>query len=473
MGSNANASETTPLLSAPDHGVQNSNRFPTRIVSFHTLTIKRFLGNQFPFRSARKREAAKLEQIVSLAMCRCYIPIWAYESCYGFCRRAGSVRNSGRPVYNERKDGLLQIGHGLFLIANFLSVFAQTEWQLLLLRFIAGGAGSGPLSIGAGVIGDLWEPEQRGLSIALYTLGPLLGPAIGPIGAAHISANSSWRWIFGVSSIYILATFLLGLCTLRETYLPVITQRKRVATQSNTRPSGPTSENHTAPARTAPDSELKRDLKSIKRGLLRPFSLLWSEPLIQVLAIFTGYLFGLNHLTITTFQSLWKDTYQQDTLRASWNYGFIAIGFVLGSQITGFTNDRIYKPTNKEDGNPEIRVYMMLPASLLVPAGLLLYGWSAERRMHWLIPDIGVTIYAMGLIMSYQCAQAYIIDCYTSNAASSMSALMAVRSVAGFVFPIIAPILFASWGYGLGSTWLAGFAALMGMGLTMLRISRL
>nr|QOV03405.1 SpoF [Hypomontagnella monticulosa] len=366
--------------------------------------------------------------------------------------------------------GLLQIGHGLFMVFNFLSVFAQTGPQLLVLRFLAGGVGSGPLSIGAGIIGDLWAPEERGVSISLYTLGPLLGPAIGPIAAAYISANFSWRWIFGFSSIYILITLILGLFVLQETLLPVITERKRAAFLSKFPQQGLVSDYGTVPVPEIPETEHKKDFKAVRQSLMRPFILLWTQPIIQVLAIFTGYQFGLNHLTITTFQSLWRDVYQQDMLGASWNYIFIAVGFVFGSQATGMLNDRIYKRLDKKNSrsNPELRTYMMLPASLLVPLGLLLYGWSAERHMHWLIPDVGVCIYATGLIMSYQCTQAYIIDCYTSHAASSMSALMIVRSITGFTFPIFAPVLFSVWGYGLGSTWLAGCATIMGLGIPIM-----
>ncbi|KAL7619420.1 hypothetical protein AAE478_009959 [Parahypoxylon ruwenzoriense] len=363
--------------------------------------------------------------------------------------------------------GLLQIGHVLYLIFNTLSIFARTGPQLLLLRFLAGGVGSGPLSIGAGIIGDLWAPEERGISISLYTLGPLLGPAVGPIAAAYISAYFSWRYIFGFSSIYVLITLVLSLCVLQETFLPVITRRKRPPVLDRISQQGQARSYGTAPVSAIPDSEPRTDLNIIFQNLTRPFSLLWTEPIIQAVAVFTGYQFGLNHLTLTTFQSLWRGAYDQDMLRASWNYMSIAIGFVLGSQVTGWLNDRIYKRLNKNNSyrNPELRTYMTLPASLLVPLGLLLYGWSAERHMHWLIPDVGVAIYATGLIMSYQCTQAYIIDCYTSHAASSMSALLIVRSVTGFTFPIFAPALFSAWGYGLGSTWLASCATIMGLAM--------
>lgn len=57
-----------------------------------------------------------------------------------------------------------------------------------------------------------------------------------------------------------------------------------------------------------------------------------------------GYLFGLNHLSITTFESVWTDIYNQTPSRAALNYISIAGGFILGSQITGSLNDRVPHP---------------------------------------------------------------------------------------------------------------------------------
>ncbi|KAK9424302.1 putative SpoF [Seiridium unicorne] len=244
--------------------------------------------------------------------------------------------------------GLLQAGHFLFMIFNILSIFARTTPQLLVLRFLAGGVGSGPLSIGAGIIGDLWAPEERGLSISLYTLGPLLGPAIGPIAAAYISANYSWRYIFGCASLYVFVTLIIGVCVLQETFLPVITQRKQAAAASHRPPAAPTNDDDTTSSIPIADLRPYDSKTTVRQSLMRPFALLWTEPIIQVLAISTGYQFGLNHLTITTFQSLWKDAYGQDTQRASYNYIFIAIGFVFGSQVTGWLNDKVQLPISIE-----------------------------------------------------------------------------------------------------------------------------
>jgi MFS family permease len=47
---------------------------------------------------------------------------------------------------------------------------------LIVFRFLAGVGGSGCLTIGGGVIADLFHPDRRGLASSVYTFGPLFGP---------------------------------------------------------------------------------------------------------------------------------------------------------------------------------------------------------------------------------------------------------------------------------------------------------
>ena len=67
--------------------------------------------------------------------------------------------------------------------------------MLIIFRFLAGIGGSAPLSIGGGVIGDLFDAEHRGQAISIYSLAPLLGPVVGPIAGAWIAEKSTWRWV--------------------------------------------------------------------------------------------------------------------------------------------------------------------------------------------------------------------------------------------------------------------------------------
>lgn len=74
---------------------------------------------------------------------------------------------------------VLQLANLVYLVWNIGCGFAQTKEQMLAFRFLSGLGGSAPLAIGGGVLSDAWLPEQRGKAISIYSLAPLLGPAIG------------------------------------------------------------------------------------------------------------------------------------------------------------------------------------------------------------------------------------------------------------------------------------------------------
>lgn len=54
--------------------------------------------------------------------------------------------------------------------------FSTTIAMFLVFRFICGCAASGPMSIGGGTVADATSQEERGKAMALFAVGPLLGP---------------------------------------------------------------------------------------------------------------------------------------------------------------------------------------------------------------------------------------------------------------------------------------------------------
>lgn len=66
-----------------------------------------------------------------------------------------------------------------FLVWNVLCGFATTKGTLIAARFLAGFGASAIYALGGGVLGDIWRPEQRGRSMGVYLLIPLLGAAVG------------------------------------------------------------------------------------------------------------------------------------------------------------------------------------------------------------------------------------------------------------------------------------------------------
>jgi MFS family permease len=74
---------------------------------------------------------------------------------------------------------VLQLSNLLYFFFNLGCGLSQSKVQLIIFRFLSGLGGSAPLALGGGVISDLFPPEERGRAVSIYSLAPLLGPAVG------------------------------------------------------------------------------------------------------------------------------------------------------------------------------------------------------------------------------------------------------------------------------------------------------
>jgi hypothetical protein len=97
----------------------------------------------------------------------------------------------------------------------------------------------------------------------------------------------------------------------------------------------------------------------------------------------------------------------------------------------------------------------MLPGAILTPIGLFIYGWAAQRRLQWVIVDIGAALLCFGMQMGGQAMQAYVIDTYPNHTSSASAASQFLRSMTAFGFPLFAPTMYAALGYGWGNSLLA------------------
>ena len=304
---------------------------------------------------------------------------------------------------------------------------------------------------------DCWKAEERGRAISLYSLAPLLGPAVGPIAGGFIVENTTWRWAFYATSIADGLIQVSGLFFLQETYGPSILHKKAKKIRKET---------GNLEFKTEFEHPERTLLKTLKGSIGRPFRLLGTQPIIQCLALYLAFTYGIMYLVMSTFPALWERRYNESVGVGGLNYISLGLGFFLGAQICAPINDQVYrrlKKKNKDVGKPEFRVPMMVPGAVLVPVGLFWYGWSAQARTHWIMPNIGACIFATGTIVSFQCIQTYVVDAYTRFAASGIAAATVLRSLAGFGFPLFAPYMYNTLDYGWGNSLLAFIA--IGLGI--------
>ena len=96
-----------------------------------------------------------------------------------------------------------------------------------MCRLFAGIGGAACITLGAGVIADLFPIEMRGRASSIWSMGPLIGPVVGPIAGGFLGEEVSWRWVFWVLLIAG-GSLQLGIEILnRETYAPVLIRWKK------------------------------------------------------------------------------------------------------------------------------------------------------------------------------------------------------------------------------------------------------
>jgi multidrug resistance protein len=354
---------------------------------------------------------------------------------------------------------ILQLSNVVFLAFNIACGFAQSKELLMAFRFLSGLGGSAPLAIGGGVLGDLFKPEERGKAMGLYALGPLLGPAVGPVVGAWVAEKSAWRWMFHACSITTVFILVAGFWKFSETYAPYILHKKAKMIRQQTGDSRYWAEG---------EGDVNQPVwKKVVKTMGRAFGMLFTQPIVQVMALYMAFSYGVLYLALSTFPTLYQGVYGQSVGISGLNYISLGLGFFIGAPLCGKSSDKIYQKLKKRDprgqGKPEYRMPLVIPLSLLVPIGLLIYGWAAQAKTLWIVPNIGSFIFGIGTIVAFQCVTTYLVDTYARMAASAVAAVTVLRSLAGFVFPLFAPYMYDSLKFGWGNTVLA--IAAIGIGV--------
>ncbi len=98
----------------------------------------------------------------------------------------------------------------LFGLASFLCGSAPSMDFLLVCSALQGLAGGAMVPLSLAILMESFPPAQRGMSQAIFALGLVVAPAIGPIVGGWLSDNYSWRWIFYINvPVCLLTVFML------------------------------------------------------------------------------------------------------------------------------------------------------------------------------------------------------------------------------------------------------------------------
>jgi hypothetical protein len=136
------------------------------------------------------------------------------------------------------------------------------------------------------------------------------------------------------------------------------------------------------------------------RAISRPLKLLTYSPIVFILSTYGAIVYGYLYLLFTTIPSVYEEVYRFSQGSIGLAYLGIGIGMLIGLLVFGTTTNAIMRKKAKSPGGmkPEHRLPALIAGAICVPAGLFWYGWSAQRRIAWIMPILGTALFGLGLI---------------------------------------------------------------------------
>jgi multidrug resistance protein len=281
----------------------------------------------------------------------------------------------------------------LFTVFNVACAVSNSLGSLIAFRFLAGVMGSCPVTLGTGSIADMVPTEKRAGAMGAYIIGAVLGPSIGPVAGGYLAPAAGWRWTFWLMTIACGVMTVVCVLFVQESYPYVLLERKAKRVRKETG-----------------NTQLRSTLHSGKGSgelftfsIVRPLKMLLS-PIVFLLSLYAAIVYSYLYLCFTTFEVVFYGQYGFNSGEAGLATLGLGVGSVLGCVICGVAVDKLSKhlvAKNGGDPKPEYRLPPMIVGGLCTPIGLFWYGWSAEAKVHWIVPILGTVFIGMGMVITY------------------------------------------------------------------------
>ncbi|KAM0342228.1 hypothetical protein ACHAPU_009633 [Fusarium lateritium] len=328
---------------------------------------------------------------------------------------------------------------------------APTMAALIVLRFFAGAFGSSPLTNAGGIIADMFEARERGLATALFAMAPFLGPTIGPIAGGFLGEHEGWRWVEGMMAIFTGIVWIVNSLVIPETYAPYLLRHRAAALSKRTGKVYISKIDAGRPHHTV--------AMQFKIALLRPWVLLFKEPIVLLTSIYMAIIYGTLYLCFAAFPIVFQQGRGWSPGVGGLAFVGIAVGMIFAVVGTVLDQKRYMRAAEAAGGHapPEARLPPTLVGSILIPVGLFWFAWTNGSDVHWIVSIIGSTLFSTGLVLVFLSLMNYLVDSYVIFAASVLAANSVLRSLFGAAFP-----LFTTYMYNdLGIHWASSIPAFL------------
>ncbi|KAK4150455.1 major facilitator superfamily domain-containing protein [Chaetomidium leptoderma] len=348
------------------------------------------------------------------------------------------------PAYHKFGRRPVMLASLITYCAGLLACSQVTTYEGLMAARVIHSFGSSVCeALPVQLVNDIFFLHERGKRLGYYTVCLCFG-ATGPLYAGYMLAGGhSWRLFFYVEFAFGCALFILAFFVVEET----LYHRKPRAESIHESSSSHHDEKHsTANAAVADDSAATADHLPPRKTFLQTLKF-WgvyekdSDFFLMMARSFTYFLVPHVLWVITTYgiyiglgALTFNFTFPLKITSPPYNWSQTSSGLIAVASFLGYllaipfttSSDRLAARLTRQNGGireAEMRLGVMLPVMLLAPAGLVLYGFAAERDLHWVAYFVGVAMNSFGGYFYFTFTLAYAIDSYTANISEMLIAM--------------------------------------------------
>lgn len=329
--------------------------------------------------------------------------------------------------------------YAIFVVLSGVIGLVDSIELIITLRFLGGIAGSFTQACAPAVIADMFATNERGFVLAFFTLAGLMGQMLGPIFCGYLDHAFGWRSLAVFIASLAGPTFIAMFFTFPETFAPTLLRRRAA------KMSAILGKVHLVDG----VGEEKTVTSQLKVGALRPFLLLFLEPIVALLTMFLSVVQGTMFLLFAAYPIVFQQTRGWPQGMASLPFLAVALGIVIALFYSAlYDQGRYARVVDKCNGKapPEARLPPAMLGSVCLPIGLFWFAWTNDPSTFWLISVSAGVFTGFGMVLLYMSLTNYIVDAYLGYAASALAATTVVRSGAAAVFPLFTTPMYDSLG---------------------------
>ena len=111
-----------------------------------------------------------------------------------------------------------------FMISSFLCGTADSLTTMIIFRLLQGGFGAALIPLSQAILRETFPLKEQGKAMAIWGIGVMAAPVLGPTLGGFITQHANWRWVFYINTPFCIFSLLLASLVIK----PVKTYQQKI-----------------------------------------------------------------------------------------------------------------------------------------------------------------------------------------------------------------------------------------------------